>query len=147
VVHGTSAGVFKQRVGDQCLPLGGTTLRDLQAVRGQYDGSAEMTSAGMAAISPGSVARAAEQGASGNRSRIPVHGDRSRRPRGPGLRTLPAWRVVPRPTPIRGPGRALDALCASSPSHCYGRCRCTVGPARRTGRGAATSADARGPTR
>lgn len=60
VVHGTSGGVFKHRVADQCLPLAGTALRDLQAVRGQYDWSAEITEFGMRAVSPASVARAAE---------------------------------------------------------------------------------------
>jgi ATP-dependent DNA helicase RecG len=60
VVHGTTSGVFKHRVGDQCLPLGGTSLRDLQAVRGQYDWSAELTNHGPEAVSPASIARGAE---------------------------------------------------------------------------------------
>lgn len=43
VVHSTRAGVFKRRVGDQCLPLDAIDMRALQAARGQHDWSEQPT--------------------------------------------------------------------------------------------------------
>lgn len=60
VVHATSDGVYKRRVGDQCHPIGGDEMRQLQAARGQYDWSAEPSGLGIDAISRTALATAAD---------------------------------------------------------------------------------------
>ena len=59
VVHSTQAGVFKQRVGDQCLPIGAIDMRALQAARGQHDWSEGATDLGTTEVSLEALARAA----------------------------------------------------------------------------------------
>ena len=61
VLHSTSGGVYKRRVGDQCLPIGPGELRGLQALRGQYDWSAESSGLGPERVSVVALARAAER--------------------------------------------------------------------------------------
>lgn len=59
VVHGTTGGLFKRRVGDQCHPLDASDMRALQASRGQYDWSAELTEHGPEHVDVEALARAA----------------------------------------------------------------------------------------
>lgn len=59
VVYSTQAGVFKQRVGDQCLPIGAADMRALQAARGQHDWSEGVTEFGRTDVSLEALARAA----------------------------------------------------------------------------------------
>lgn len=59
VVHSTQAGVFKQRVGDQCLPIGAIDMRALQAARGQHDWSEGVTDFRPKDVSVEALARAA----------------------------------------------------------------------------------------
>lgn len=60
VVYATSDGVYKRRVGDQCQPIGGDEMRQLQAARGQYDWSAEPSGLGIDAISRTALAAAGD---------------------------------------------------------------------------------------
>ena len=60
VVHATSEGVYKRRVGDQCRPVAGDEMRDLQAARGQYDWSAELTDYDPQHVSRSALAVAAD---------------------------------------------------------------------------------------
>lgn len=58
-VHSTQAGVFKRRVGDQCLPIEAMDMRALQAARGQHDWSEGATVFDAADVSIEALARAA----------------------------------------------------------------------------------------
>jgi ATP-dependent DNA helicase RecG len=59
VVHSTQAGVFKRRIGDQCLPIGAIDMRALQAARGQHDWSEGSSTFGPSDVSVEALARAA----------------------------------------------------------------------------------------
>lgn len=61
VVHGTTSGTYKRRVGDQCRPIGEAEMRGLQATRGQYDWSAEASEYGLEDVSKAALLRAAER--------------------------------------------------------------------------------------
>lgn len=60
-LHSTSGGTYKWRVGDQCVPIGPTEIRAIQASRGQYDWSAEPAPLGVEAISAVALANAADR--------------------------------------------------------------------------------------
>lgn len=60
VVHGTTGGVYKRRVGDQCLPIPSDIMRDLNAARGQYDWSAGDTGLDAGTISPAALIAAGD---------------------------------------------------------------------------------------
>jgi ATP-dependent DNA helicase RecG len=59
-VHSTTAGVYKIRLGSQCLPLGGDQLRGLRAMRERYDWTAAPAGVGVEALSRAALERAAQ---------------------------------------------------------------------------------------
>lgn len=59
VVHSTTDGTYKHRVRDSCVPLASDELRDLQAVRGQFDWSAKPTEFTIDDLSAAALERAA----------------------------------------------------------------------------------------
>jgi ATP-dependent DNA helicase RecG len=61
VVHATSGGTYKWRVGDQCLPIEATEMRAIQAARGQYDWSEDASAFGLDGLSAAALANAAER--------------------------------------------------------------------------------------
>ncbi|MGW8725733.1 RNA-binding domain-containing protein [Streptomyces sp. NPDC055808] len=58
-VHSTSLGVYKIRLNDRCVPLGGDQLRGLRALREHYDWTAQPANVGVEALSRAALERAA----------------------------------------------------------------------------------------
>ncbi|MBB0244017.1 hypothetical protein FNQ90_07815 [Streptomyces alkaliphilus] len=58
-VHSTSLGVYKVRLNDRCVPLGGDQLRGLRTLREHYDWTAQPSDVGVEGLSRGSLERAA----------------------------------------------------------------------------------------
>lgn len=58
-VHSTSLGVYKIRLNDRCVPLGGDQLRGLRALREHYDWTAQPASLGVESLSRAALERAA----------------------------------------------------------------------------------------
>ncbi|MFF9311136.1 RNA-binding domain-containing protein [Streptomyces sp. NPDC014748] len=58
-VHSTSLGVYKIRLNDRCVPLGGDQLRGLRALREHYDWSAQPSGVGIEGLSRAALERAA----------------------------------------------------------------------------------------
>lgn len=58
-VHSTTSGLYKIRVGSQCMPLGGDQLRGLRALRDHYDWTAQSADLGIESLSRAALERAA----------------------------------------------------------------------------------------
>ncbi|MGH3680932.1 MAG: RNA-binding domain-containing protein, partial [Natronosporangium sp.] len=58
-VHSTTSGVYKIRVGAQCMPLGGDQLRGLRTLREHYDWTAQSAGVGLDGLSRAALERAA----------------------------------------------------------------------------------------
>ncbi len=61
VVHATTAGAYKWRVEDRCVPIEPDTMRSIAAVRGTYDWSERRSTAGPDALSAAALAAAADR--------------------------------------------------------------------------------------